>query len=470
VAAPVSFGSVATSPAGKIAVLPFGAAGDQLVVFMQEFNGPQVFVRHIKANGDLGELLSISGTSLASGDVRGRPEAKCNAEGECVATWVQRLSANDTSDANTHVYARRIGRIVNGVPTLVKPDEPVLKLSDDLGGQRLEDIGNLPDIAFGTEGRWVVAWHESDNGQQEKFATRAAVANARPADSAFNFERTTVLAQTAEIRDFNVRVAYRGNDIYLAALSENVGQVPNVPKGVSVALYLLPSGKLAWRDGNGASNYIVGEPGRAATVDLASNRNGEVAVVWSQDFEKAGTRRAIFTSRIQPNGQWTIAEMVDTGAADAGEPTIGKNSSEPAVVIAENGAVTIAWRQRDDKTSGIDSLYFSRRILGDLDIAPRLVESAPGDVADAPAMRLEADGSSVILAWTQRNDDGSDVAPPSAYAARLPAGARQFGAPVLVEGDETLLASNPAVSSSANGKVTVFWRRADGALLLNRSK
>jgi hypothetical protein len=470
VAAPVSFGFT-TAPAEKIAVLPFGAAGDQLVVFMQDINGLQVVVRHIKANGDLGRLLSISGTSLlASGIVRGRPEAKCNAEGECVATWVQRLSAADTSDANTHVYARRIGSIVNGVPTLVAIDEPVLKLSDDLGGQRLEDVGAVPDIAFGTEGRWVVGWHESDNGQPEQFATRAAVADARPADSAFNFKRTTVLAQTAEIRDFNVRVAYRGNDIYLAALSENVANIPRAPNGVSVALYLLPSGALAWREGNGASNYIVGEPGRAVKMDLASNRNGEMAVVWNQGFEKAGTRRAIFTSRIQSNGKWSIAQIVDTGAADAGEPTIGKDSSDPTVVVAESGAVAIAWRQRDDKTKPIDSLYFSRRIFGDLDIVPRLVESAPGDVVDAPAMRLEADGSSVILAWTQRNDDGSDVAPNSAYAARLPAGASKFGVPVLVEGDETLPASNPAVSSGANGKATVFWRRADGALLLNRSK
>lgn len=477
---PVSyvFNPLLLSPNEKVTVMPFGTSGDQLVMFMQSFVGNQLFARHIKANGDLGDTFALSGTSpLASGGVQGTPEAKCNAEGECVATWVQRLSDADTSDANTHVYARRIGKLVNSVPTLSSVSEPVVKLSANLGAQdRLAKV-RAPDIAFGPQGRWVVAWDESDAGQPAASATRAArVVAARAAGSALLFKRDSVLEQTAKLREFDVRVMYQGDDIFLAALSENVNnQGALVPDGTSVSLYKLVSGELLWREGNGASNYIVGEPvGLAKTMSLASGPGGAATVVWSQTFEESGTRSAIYASHLQSNGKWSLATQVDTGAAESTDGKTGKNSSLPAVLVANDGAITIAWKQRDDKTSAIDSLYFARyKPNGSaIDIPARLVEGAAGDVGGAPTMALEFGGTFVIFAWTQRNDGGSNAAPFSVYAARLPAGGSggELGAPVLVESDEAHATFFPSVFSGANGKVTVFWMQDDGKLFLNRSK
>ncbi|MBC7955408.1 MAG: hypothetical protein H7Y33_06030, partial [Cytophagales bacterium] len=283
--------------------------------------------------------------------------------------------------------------------------------------------------------------------------------------------------QTAKLREFDVRVMYQGEDIRLAALSNNVNNQAGglIPNGTSVALYLRVSGDTGWKGGNGAanSNYIVGEPfGRAKTMDLASGPGGAATVVWSKDFEESGTRSAIFASHLQSNGRWSNASLVDTGAAESSDGKTGKNSSAPTVLIASDGAINVAWRQQDTQASSIDSFYFARykRNGAEIDIPARLVEAAAGDVAGTPTMGLEFDGTSVIFVWTQRS--GSDAGPMSVFAARLPAGTggSELGAPVLVESDETQQTLLPTVFSGANGTVTVFWMREDGKLLLNRSK
>jgi len=178
---------------------------------------------------------------------------------------------------------------------------------------------------------------------------------------------------------------------------------------------------------------------------LAIDPSGDAIAVWPQ--ENAGGVAHLWANRYtKAGGGWSTAEQLETGAGAVGSAQVAVDSDGHAFVV---------WTQRVDATFGAPYDIWARELDPDLGWHPaQQIESNPGS-AVFPTIRIDGSGNAIV-AWHQHNGAVYDI-----WTARREAGG-DWGAPVLLESDDTGNATFPELAVNANGDAVAVWHFSEG--------
>lgn len=177
-------------------------------------------------------------------------------------------------------------------------------------------------------------------------------------------------------------------------------------------------------------------------VALASNDNGEQAMVWAQAPGATPSVVAqVYFSRSSGTGAWSAPLVLQTNAAVVG--------SEPAVALDSTGRAVVAWRQGAVNAQLWSRVVDANNLLG----TPLQVDV--NQLNDARNPRLAALGTNqFMLTWEQ----GQAGATGYDLRATRWTGAGWLGAPATIDTSVATVAESRVVSGALQG-ATVVWRQ-----------
>jgi hypothetical protein len=441
-----------------------GPDGTGLMFYLRDYTFPDeptkrmLFGRSINAAGQLGPERLIE-----SGGVVKDLRVKFDADGSAVMVWTKKLVPGAAG-------GQAVARLASFSAGLWFGAETVSVAPASSGAQYTEV--ERPDVAFSPDGQFAfLSWTERThygNGSPDRFRTMTASATAH-GNVAWNTTSTIYDLGTA-FRDSHARIAVLPDNSRVVVVREQ-GQ----PGGAHQLVIYRAGPNKPWGPGNllaEPSYYLQNMPaGEVLDFDLAANAAGQVTVVWRHSFPAESGRTAIFATRLQPSGAWSNPMLVDIGASESSaDPSLGKSSTDPRVVVDALGNALFAWRQQDAVGSNIFSLYSARydAAQGGFETRPLLLETRSQLTIGAPALTLNPDGHGAI-SWVQDVGANGEFSF-SLFARRFDGVSKTFGSPALVEGAAANVTSfSPgAALSPSDGRLLAIWMQG-GRVMFNRS-
>ena len=186
------------------------------------------------------------------------------------------------------------------------------------------------------------------------------------------------------------------------------------------------------------------DAGNVESPQVAVNEAGNAVAVWRQ---RDATLYNVWSNRYDATGDsWGTAELLETGSAGNADP--------PQVAIDNSGSAVAVWSQID----GVRSIWANRYdAAADSWGTAQLLESVDVGNANEPDIAMGADGNGVAV-WHQTDGTRFNV-----YASRYSVGSDTWGAPELLEFDNTGNAQQAKVVIDAAGRALAVWSQTDGA-------
>jgi hypothetical protein len=177
-------------------------------------------------------------------------------------------------------------------------------------------------------------------------------------------------------------------------------------------------------------------------------------------------RTSAGTPAVEAEGPGTVVRRFALRPGD-----VSADRETPAVAIAPDGTIVLAWASQADASDNVRTLYLSRSTDGgltfDTPIAWRSVpiyRYASGNPARSPERkmafsthvlpRLTVAGDGVVLGWVEAIDGGPTV---RFLIARSRDGGRTFSEPVAVHGDAASKPGFTALAADADGGLACGW-------------
>jgi hypothetical protein len=196
------------------------------------------------------------------------------------------------------------------------------------------------------------------------------------------------------------------------------------------------------------------------TTEVAVNSAGDAAVAWAADIDlAAATVRYAVEARFRPAGGPFSAFVESPESVPAPQEQV-----DPALAIAPDGRVTMAWTFDSDRNVGTNPLavrYADRPAGGSL--SSGTTANLPGEQAAFPDLAAAGDGT-VIGAWSA--GAGADLRVQA--AVRPPGGAFGSHANLSAPGMSFTV---PEVAANAAGHAIIAWggNMADGIFTVRRT-
>ncbi|MEW5747388.1 MAG: hypothetical protein AB1793_01180 [Candidatus Thermoplasmatota archaeon] len=184
--------------------------------------------------------------------------------------------------------------------------------------------------------------------------------------------------------------------------------------------------------------------GPAFYPQVAADGSGNMIAVWQQ---QDGTRNHIWSNRYVVGDGWGDAEMIED------EPLA--STVNPRVAADPDGNAFAVWEQVG--AVGFD-IWSNRYVAGEGWGTAELVESSSLGSATDPELAVDGSGNAFVV-WVQ-----VDLYQQSTWSNRYSVGTG-WGAPELIEADDSTATFNPTVSVDPSGNATAVWEHWGGSAM-----
>ena len=211
-----------------------------------------------------------------------------------------------------------------------------------------------------------------------------------------------------------------------------------------------------WRQGsyyiNAYANHYISGTGWTGAVLLETDESGSVydprVVMNSSGHAMAVWRHYnadLWANRYISGSGWATATLIEAS------PYSIYDDDLPEIAIDNAGNAIAVWGQ---ESGSYESVYANRYVSGTGWAGPQLLESAAGDAARVK-IAIDPAGNAVAV-WYQHDGARNNV-----WAVRY-ANGTGWGAPALLETDNTGNAYNPRLKIDLTGNVITVWQQGDG--------
>jgi hypothetical protein len=206
----------------------------------------------------------------------------------------------------------------------------------------------------------------------------------------------------------------------------------------------------AWGPGGPTTQITTGSLlGDAVSPKIAADNAGNAVAVWYQDdgtgFSRVWANR--YVAGAGPGSGWQAEQPIDNGAESAIRVALAMNAG---------GTAFAAWQQAET-ISGYDFIWANRYVPGTGWEGARQIESGNAGPAMWPHIAADPAGNAIAV-WYQDNGTGLY----NVWANRYSATDNSWGAPRVIQTDNTFDAITPRVAMDPGGNAVAVWRQSDG--------
>jgi len=245
--------------------------------------------------------------------------------------------------------------------------------------------------------------------------------------------------------------------------TDNVGEA----RDAQVAVNAGGQAVAVWQQSDGTTINIYanrytpaagwGTPQRISPVVLETSQAAQVAIdsagnaiaVWAMsNFAQGSTSANIWASRYTPQGGWGSAVLIESGPGDAGNPQIA--------IDGAGNAIAVFWQHEGGHVSIVANRYVNGAGWG---TATAIETDGSGDTG-APQIAMDAAGNAMVV-WGWASAD-----PPygfSVWANRYTPGAGWGSAGPIDSLNASNPNTNPHVALDGAGNAIAVWHRPDGS-------
>ena len=244
--------------------------------------------------------------------------------------------------------------------------------------------------------------------------------------------------------------------------------------GVAVAVWERPGrapGQLQAATRSAAGRWsrprTIGKTGstlvrRAARLDVAIDRRGNVVVIWAQVTNAAPRREVVLTARLRSGRSWSGPHILATVTSPREDMTVAPEGSlKPSLELDRHGNAVALWTRLASTVEGGFVVETATMRASGRWSKPRMLGDNDGRVALDVAETGEA-----MAAWITPSDAGTL---PAVVAATRPRGG-PWSQPEVVSAEQWQQSppdatygrahlSHPSVVLAENGRATVSWKR-----------
>jgi hypothetical protein len=240
--------------------------------------------------------------------------------------------------------------------------------------------------------------------------------------------------------------------------TDNVGNAENVQvavntSGEAVAVWQQPdstsinihAARYSPATGWHTPEPIDTEPETAQQPAVAIDGQGNAFVVW---LRSEGSSNSVWARRFTAQGGWGSPVLLETGLGDAGNPQVAVDGSGNAIVVF--------WQQEGGRVNIVANRYVNGAGWG---TATAIEADGTGD-AGAPQIAMDGAGNAMVV-WGWASAD-----PPyafSVWANRYKAGTGWGSAGPIDDLNTSNPNPNPHVAFDGAGNAIAVWHRPDGA-------
>ena len=239
---------------------------------------------------------------------------------------------------------------------------------------------------------------------------------------------------------------------------DNVGNAENVQvavntSGQAVAVWQQPdstsinihAARYSPATGWHTPEPIDTEPETSQQPAVAIDAQGNAFVVW---LRSEGSSNSVWARRFTPQGGWGSPVLLETGLGDAGNPQVAVDGSGNAIVVF--------WQQEGGRVNIVANRYVNGAGWG---TATAIEADSTGDIG-APQIAMDAAGNAVVVwGWAAAN-------PPytfNVWANRYTAGSGWGSAGPIDSANTSNPNTNPHVALDGAGNAIAVWHRPDGS-------
>lgn len=360
-------------------------------------------------------------------DVVGQPSIGFDAAGRAIAVWEAGRDASPIVDILFSRYTPGAGW---STPAAVVP----VAADAVIGQQR-----RTPRVAVAADGRAMVLWRESANGNGG-FAVMSSA-----------YSPSTGWQSPQSVWVPNADDPSRADN--LRALFDGSGQLHATWDAISI-LTRRWSAAAGWGEVQRLSTVRPGVSTDVSRPELAVNAAGQAVAVWGERVFVGDSTVPFepWSARYDPaTGTWGAAFRIEPPGAPG---TVGRLQSSRSVVLDAQGVATTVWAQPDGSTRS--RVWFSR-LAGSSWTAPATVDTGndgPQGSAFAPRAAVDAAGV-VTVFWIQNDATGGDYVanrfvPGQGWGTQQPVGA-------YARVGVTAVPTEMALATNAAGDVVALW-------------
>ena len=246
-----------------------------------------------------------------------------------------------------------------------------------------------------------------------------------------------------------------------AALIEidNVGNAENAQvavnaSGQAVAVWQQPDGmsinihaaRFSPATGWHTPEPIDTEPETSQQPAVAIDAQGNAFVAW---LRSEGSSNSVWARRFTAQGGWGSPVLIENGLGDAGNPQVAVDGSGNAIVVF--------WQQEGGRVNIVANRYANGAGWG---TATAIEADSTGD-AGAPQIAMDAAGNAVaVWAWSAASGPPYNF---SVWANRYTVGSGWGGAGPIDAINTSTPNANPHVALDGAGNAIAVWHRPDGS-------
>ena len=284
-------------------------------------------------------------------------------------------------------------------------------------------------VAVNASGQAVAVWQQSNGVSIDIYANRYSPATGWGTPERIEADDTGVAQQAQVVID-------RGGNA-IAVWMQSDGFRNNIVANRYTA-----------GTGWGGAALIESGVGDAGHPQIAIDGSGNAIAVW---WQREGGRINVVSNRYVAGAGWGAASVIETDSSgDVGTPQIG---------IDANGNAVAVWAWASAVPNGFTyeyNVWANRYTAGAGWGTAGPIDSVNTGTANvAPHVALDGSGNAIAV-W-HRPDGGWDSIWTNRYAAGT-----GWGAPALIETDNTNSARNARVAFDANGNAIAVWTQSDG--------
>ena len=212
----------------------------------------------------------------------------------------------------------------------------------------------------------------------------------------------------------------------------------------------------------GVAQALTGSASDAFEPQVAISANGNALVVWrGQDGPYDDPATTLVAGEYYVSSLWAKHYNAGTKIWEPAATALetdnlkGRDASAARVVMDSSGNGVVVWQQFNGT---VTSVYATRYTAGTWAISGAISTGSAG-VAVSPQIAMD-DGGNAIAVWRQYDANARY----SIWARRYVAATLAWGAPALVESDNSGDAFDPQLAVSAGGDAWVAWHQHDGAV------
>ncbi|MDX1253242.1 MAG: hypothetical protein IDH49_13520 [Gammaproteobacteria bacterium] len=276
---------------------------------------------------------------------------------------------------------------------------------------------------------------------------------------------------------YNPVIAADANGDFMAVWEQYFDNDPynNTPPSRSIRVNRYDAVAAQWQGSGLIPGLTANDPGDANAPQIAGDGKGNFTVVWrslaydrsaANQYNSAQNRRYnLWGNRYAAGSGWGAAALVSdntvllvNGVPDLTNPIISGNADTPHIAMDAAGNALAVWVQSNHLFTNRYDVTLNQWVP-----APQRVDPDPNWTAAAPQIAMNAAGDA-ILVWEQYFDvDPHDGTPAwkNIRASRYNAATRLWGAPQLIETNDTGHALAPQIAMDALGNAMAVWQQWD---------